>query len=141
MGTSARLNAQLTLSYKTIYGEKVVLEEESYYDIESKPMIYEVKDDNKQEGMIYLVELYRLLSKYDEPEDLEMHFYRSFSIIPSKDDLDIPLEGIFHDFNSSFFVPQGFVIKVCKVRKERYLSLRQRSSCEENVKYTILSGD
>lgn len=130
-------NAQLAVFYKDSLDRKVNLTDESYYDIEQKPTMFFIEDNNIQPNRIYIVEIYRLISSEN---NAQKHFYKSFSLTSSELSEGINLKGIFTEVTSPFIQTEGFIISVCKTEKKSYLNLNDKNQCLLNKEFRVLSG-
>ena len=125
-------HAQITLSYRTESGELVQLDSVSYYDIESKPIHFNVSINSENpESFIFRVEIYRLISSTEDSE-VRAHFYKSVDYSAKELSRGVSLEDMFTSSPHSLIV-HGFEIKFCRLRK-----YNANAHCHSSNNYKIL---
>jgi len=132
MGCNARAQV-INIYYIDNQGSKVVLEKETFYDVEEKPTVFYIQDKDEKKG-IYIIEVYRFIGS-------ERHFYKSFTLSGPDISNGFNLEGIFTDITSPFINSSGFVLKVCRTDKQHYLRLKKRDECNFSDEYKVLKED
>lgn len=109
---------------------KVLLENETFYDVEEKPTVFYIQKEGVDKG-IYIVEVYRII-------DSERHFYKSFILNESNMEKGFDVTGIFTDITSPFINTSGFVLTVCRTDKQHYPKLKRKDECDLSDEFKVL---
>ena len=123
----------INLFYFNSQKEKISLEQNSLYDIESKPHLFFTDCRNCQDG-IFLIEIYRFIDK-------EKHFYKSFTFFDSEITEGISINGMMDEVSSRFITTNGFSIEICFINKKDYLNIKNKNDCLAYRNYNFYYGD